>query len=319
MQQKTIKISKKKLQWLVLILIILGLWWAFQTPRYYPMPFMGVSEDQSVTSGGSRDMMLIEGEIAPDYYPRGYYGSPDITDDRQFLKTNYSAHIKTRDVKTIIRNIKGIVSLADGRIDNLQESEKYGYVGFVIPKDNLESFRDEIESLTYSKLITVDISSQNLLGQKQNIEDQMNSATSSLADLTKQKTNLTAKHNQTLAGLNAQLATLQNQGTSTDAERAVIRQSIEKENRSYNSQLANLDNQIDSTKKWIENVEKRDVDFGNNIETVSGNISVNWVSVWEMIKTFTAPVHPGWIILILVAIAYKPLARLGIIPKIQLV
>lgn len=320
MEQKTIKVSKKKLIWAIIILIVIGIWWANRSPRYYDiMPMAGFGSSDSVSSlpamekGESRDMMY-----SPDYYPYPNQGNPDITDTRQFLKTSYGAEIKTRDVKDMTRDVKSIVTEAGGRIDNANESEKYSYFSFVVPKSKFESFRDEVESLTHEKLITINVSQENLLGQKQSIEEQMNSATSSLADLEKQKTNLTAKYNQTLAGLNSQLIALQNQGTSTDAQQAVIRQSIENEKRSYNSQLANLNNRIDSTKKWVENVEKQDTKFDNNIETVNGSISINWVSFWEIAKIFS-PIHPTWIILILAIIAWKVLNRYGITPKIELV
>lgn len=327
MEQKTIKASRKKLVWAIIILIIIGIWWANRSPRYYDiMPMMGgsssgVAESPSMTTpemGIARDSANIDMMYAPDYYPRPYPSNPDITDTRQFLKTSYNADIKTRDVKGMFRDVKNIVTEKGGRIDNVQESDKYAYLGFVVAKDKFEAFRDEVESLTYTKLIILNVSSENLLGQKQSIEEQMQNATSSLADLEKQKSSLTAKHNQTVAGLNAQLIALQNQGTTTDAQQAVIRQSIENENRSYNSQLANLNNRIDSTKKWVENVEKQDTDFGNNIETVNGYISVSWATYWEMAKLLS-PIHPGWIIAVLILIVMKFLKHTGYIPKIELV
>ena len=323
MERKTIKVSRKKLTWLIIILVIFGIWWANQ-PRYGGvMPMIGgygVAEDSATRSVSPASAPMMDSSGAEMmYYPPDYYrGNPDITDTRQFLKTSYSADIKTRNVKEMIRDVRNIVRDAEGRIDNTQESEKYAYLGFVVAKDKFEAFRDEVESLTYAKLIVINVSSENLLGQKQSIEEQMENAKTSLTDLEKQKTSLTYKHNQTAANLNAQLIALQNQGTSTDAQQAVIRQSIANENSSYNSQLTSLNSRIDETKKWITSVEKQDVDFGNNIETVNGYISVSWASYWEMAKLLS-PIHPGWIIAILVLIATQVLKRTGYLPKIELV
>lgn len=321
MERKTIKVSRKKLTWLIIILVIIGIWWANQ-PRYGVMPMMGgfgIAEDSVRSTAPASAPMMDSSGAEMLYYPPDYYrGNPDITDTRQFLKNSYSADIKTRDVKEMIRNVRNIVRDFEGRIDNTQESEKYAYLGFVIAKDNFEAFRDEVESLTYTKLTTVNVSSENLLGQKQSIEEQMENAATSLTDLEKQKTSLTTKHNQTLANLNAQLVTLQNQGTSTTEQQFIVSQSIASENKSYNSQLTNLNNRIDGTKKWLTQIEKRDTDFGNNIETVNGYVSVSWISLWEMAKLLS-PIHPGWIILVLAIILWKVLGRYGYLPKIELV
>jgi len=306
--------------WVVIILVLIGLWWAYQKPDYGVTPMMGggygVSDSASspVSSPGAPMMEKVGNMIYPDYYRQ----NPDITDTRQFLKTSYSADIKTRDVKNIVRDVRGIINDVEGRIDSSQESEKYSYVSFVVPKSKFDSFRDEIESLTYEKLITVNVSSENLLDQKQSIEEQMQSATSTLANLEKQKKTLTTRHNQTLAGMNAELATLQNQVPYPTDRANAIKQNIDNENISYNSQNQNLANQIEQAKVTITWVEKQDTQFGNNIETVNGYVSVNWISYWQMARVLS-PIHPSIILIILVLVLWKILSLSRVIPKIELV
>lgn len=307
MEQKTIKIARKKLVWAVIILIIVGLWWAYQKPRYEISPTMMEGSGVSDTVEKS-DMMY------PDYYRQNL----DITDTRQFLKTNYSADIKTRDVKDMIRDIRGIVLGTEGRIDSIQESEKYSYIGFVVPKNKFDAFRDEIESLTYKKFITVNVSSENLLGQKQSIEEQMQNATSTLANLEKQKRALITRHNQTLASLNAQLAALQNQVPYPTEQALAIQQNIDSENKSYNSQNQNLTNSINQYKALITGIEKQDTQFANNIETVNGYVSVNWISYWQMARILS-PIHPSIIFIILMLVLWKVLSFSRVVPKIELV
>jgi len=276
----------------------------------------GASDSVSspVSSPGAPMMEKVGNMIYPDYYRQ----NPDITDTRQFLKTSYSADIKTRDVKDIVRDVRGIIRDVDGRIDNSQESEKYSYVSFVVPTSKFEAFRDEIESLTYAKLITVNVSSENLLGQKQSIEEQTRSATSTLANLEKQKKALTTRHNQTLAGMNAELDTLQNQVPYPTERADTIKQSIDNENKSYNSQNQNLTNQIDAYKATITWIEKQDTQFGNNIETVNGYISVNWISYWQMARIIS-PIHPSILLIILILVLWKVLILSKVVPKIELV
>lgn len=316
MEQKTVKVSRKKLIWLLVIILILA--WVFGGFSSFKSGYSSSIGSFSPSAPMFDNQIMEESAtkmMPPDYYPNG---SPDITDTRQFLKTSYSADIKTRKVKELVRDIKGIILTAGGRIDNIQESNKYSYFSFVVPKSQFETFRDEVESLTYEKLITVNVSSENLLGQKQNIEEQSQNATTNLANLETQKVNLTSKHNQTLTSLNNRLIALQNQGTTTASQQTILRQNIESENRSYNSQLTNLNQRIDGAKTWITSIEKQDTQFGNNIETVTGSISIAWVSCWQMAKILS-PIPPSIILVILLIIIWRLLARFGWVPKIELV
>ena len=321
MEQKTVKVSRKKFFWVVIILVLIGLWWAYKEPRYGISPTMmgggyGASDSVSspVSSPGAPMMEKVGNMIYPDYYRQDL----DITDTRQFLKTSYSADIKTRDVKNIVRDVRGIIRDVDGRIDNSQESEKYSYVSFVVPKSKFDSFRDEIESLTYEKLITVNVSSENLLGQKQSIEEQMQSATSTLANLQKQKTALTARHNQTLASMNAELTILESQVPYPTNAVLIQKEKIDSENRSYSLQNQNLTNSIDQYKALITGIEKQDTKFANNIETVNGYISVSWVSLWQMAKILS-PIHPSIVLIILILVLWKVLSLSRVVPKIELI
>ena len=77
-----------------------------------------------------------------------YYGNQSktlsINDTREFMKTSYDTQIQTRNVKSVLRDIKGSIKVANGRIDQLNENTKSGYISFVIPKINFENFKDEI-------------------------------------------------------------------------------------------------------------------------------------------------------------------------------
>jgi Ca2+/Na+ antiporter len=127
---------------------------------------LGAPGSRAPSMGFENDRNSYDGS-----YNKGY-GNPSISDTREFLKTSYASEIKTRDVSDTVKDVKNSVKGADGRIDSLESSEKYGYISFVVPKSKFEAFRDEIESLTHEKLYTEDISSKNLLTQKQGIEEQ---------------------------------------------------------------------------------------------------------------------------------------------------
>jgi len=353
--RKVIKISRKKVIIsvivVVLILLVLGFSYMPDTNRNRPfgindgggaesaLPTVSVpttapgiiAEDGNYQKG--YDMMTVP----PDYYG----GQPTINDTREFLKTNYSAQIQTRDVSGVVRDVKNAVAGADGRVDSINSSEKYGYINFVVAKSKFDSFKEEIESLVHKKLYTENVSSENLLGQKQGIEEQANSITKSLADLEKSKKDLDARHSVTLKSLasdlssvqiqlatlrleianttdNAQLTILRNQELTLIQRESTIKQNQNTENKNYANQSANLTSQIKQMNDNLANNIKQDVQFADNIETVSGYISVNWISYWQMAKLFS-PIHPTIIVIVIILGILYALKRKKVLPKIELV
>jgi hypothetical protein len=266
-------------------------------------------------------------------------GQQSIRDTREFLKTNYWAHVYTRNVPSVIKDIKNIIKGSDGRINASNSSEKEGYVSFVIPKSNFESFREEIESITHKKLYTETISSQNLLGQKQNIEQQTENIVNTLSNLKNQKETLNSNHTQTVNSINKELSRLKSEintlrmaindttETSTltvlkEQENSLLKkESIQKqkllsENNDYVIQNQNLENSINNSNNNLTNVNEQDSQFTDNIETVNGYINVEWINLWIIAKTFS-PIHPTLIIIALFIILGFYLNRKEKIPKIE--
>jgi hypothetical protein len=105
--------------------------------------------------------------------PKYSSNNQDITDTGEFIKTDYSAGVYTRDVKEKTEKIEYLVHKLGGRVDILNFGEKEGRISFVIPKSNLSDLRYEIQDIFYSKLYSESLFSQNLLTQKQKIEQQI--------------------------------------------------------------------------------------------------------------------------------------------------
>lgn len=314
--RKVIRISRTKLIIgiiaivTIVILIIVGM---NRSRRMYggmldsaSVPSMGI-----MATGGSVNLTEIPMmEFGGGNYPNSYpyqNGTPDITDTREFLKTSYSAQIQTKDVADKVRDVKNAVRDVDGRIDNFSSSEKYGYVSFVVPKDKFDDFKDEVELLVHKKLYTENVSSQNLLGQKQGIEEQKSSLETRLAQLEKQKKDLDAQY----------AATLTHYAVS-EQDVEVRNNLIKEETRLYTEKSGILQGQINQTRRMLEGNAKQDTQFTNNIETVNGVVNVNWVSNWEMVKIFS-PIHPTIIIIVLVITLIWFLNRKAYLPKIEIV
>lgn len=325
-ERRVITISRKKLIISVVVLaviVLIGGWAVLSVSRNS----FGVSSMESalpmVTGGSSSNKMMNSN--SSDYY-RYQEQDSSIKDTREFLKTNYSSTIKTRDVSDVVKQVKNIVKGADGRIDEFNTSEKYGRVRFVVAKSKFDDFRDEVESITHKKLYTESISSQNLLTEKQGIEGQISDTTQSLDSLISQKTELTNSHNKTVISLNKELSrintelvkvrasivaekdsqilvSLRNQEASLVSQYGYQKQKLTEENNSYSSKNQNFDFMINNVNNNLTNINKQDDKFMDNIETVNGFVSAQWVSYWELAVIFL-PIHPTWIIIILIIASF---------------
>lgn len=263
-----------------------------------------------------------------------------IDDTREFLKTSYSSIIKTRDVQSVVTSVKNIVKGNDGRVDNISSSELNGYVYFVVPKSKFEAFRTEVEALTHKKLYSENSSSQNLLGQKQSIEEQTGNIKKSLESLEAQKEALKVSHAKTVATINKELQSIRTQlasirkqiaeTTDNDAlnslrsqessyvsRETMQKQKLSTENSQYTAQNSSLETQITYQNTNLENVNKQDENFTENIETVDGSVDVRWVSIWQLIKIFS-PIPAEILVALLVIIIWNILAKLNVVPKFVL-
>ncbi len=335
--RKVVKISKKKLIIFVLVAIaILGFIYIKAENRAY---YNNLILPTMMGSGGGVSLPTVSSttDIAYPYQPE----TSSIKDTREFMKVTYGADIKTRDVKSAMRDVKNAINDADGRVDNLNETTKYSYVSFVIPKSNLSNFKDAIESITNEKLITENSSSENLLGQKQSIEQQTETANAALSLLLQQQKDLNAKHSKSIGSLQKQiqdtrnqlaavraqisttsdpntLATLRNQEYNLSQQEASLQQNLNSENSNYASDSQNLKNKINDANVQVGNIKKEDVNFTDNIETVNGYISVNWISLWDM-AVLLSPIHPAIITIIVLLLAWYYLTRKNYLPRIELV
>src|SRR3989338_1007359 len=336
----------RRISWLtiVLVLLALGSFVAIARPSsYYPMPMgygegggsRGVVEDSvsysppSMPSKPMYDMGATNGaSMAPQgmpgreaYYPYPYPGQDvPITDTREFLKVNYNAEMRTRDVGGLVRRVETTVRGYDGRIDQESSSPKYGYVNFAVPMSKYDAFRTELEGLVDSRFLTLNISSQNLLPQKQSIEEQQKQADSTLADYKAARQKIVSAHTSAAQSLQSQINADEQQLTSLRAqpqtvevqaqiqaltnEVITLRARLSNENASYSAQLKNADANIKYAEDWQKAVKTQDQALLDNVATVTGSVSIQWISLWEMAQLYL----PGyWIPTIFAVLAFLSL------------
>ena len=217
-------------------------------------------------SGGAPVMRDTGASGAPErglYYPYPY-PDPDVpvTDMREFLKTYYSASMRTRDVPALTRRVETVVRGHGGRIDQESSSAKYGSVSFAVPQIKYDAFRAELESLVGDRFLTVNISSQNLLSQKVSIEEQQKQADAALAEYKAARQRIVSAH---------ALAVQSLQG-----------QQLADENASYASRLETADANIKYAQDWQKAVQTQDKTLLDNVATVTGTVSVEWIRLSDI-------------------------------------
>jgi hypothetical protein len=259
------------------------------SPAYAPMM------DGSVSNQGKGGADL--------YYPYPYQNpSVPVTDTREFLQVSYNASMRTRDVQGLTRRVVTTVRGHEGRIDQESSSEKYGYVSFAVPKSKYDVFRSELESLVGSRFLTTNISSQNLLPQKVSIEEQQKQADASLSDAKTARAKIVSTHTsavavlqskinantQRLAVLSAQTQTPQVQAEiqTVSNDQLFQKQQLANENASYTSQLNSADWNIKSAEEYVKAVQTQDKILLDNVATVTGTISIEWISLLGIILLY---------------------------------
>jgi hypothetical protein len=334
--RKVVRVSRKKLVIFILaVIVILGFIFLKEQDRYR---YNTLTLPAEMGSGGSVSAPALP-VVDSTFYPN-QYGTSSVKDTREFMKVAYGADIKTRDVKAAMRDVKNAINDANGRVDSLNETPKYSYVSFVIPKSNFSNFKNEIENITNEKLITENTSSQNLLGQKQSIEQQTEAANNSLSLLLQKQKDLIAKHTQTANSLQKQLqstrdqlaavrteisttsdpnklTTLRNQEYTLSRQEISLQQNLNSESSNYANDNQNLKNQIDTANLQIQNIKKEDVNFTDNVETVNGYVSVNWIDLWDL-ATILSPIHPAIIVIIVLLFGWYYLTRKNYLPHFEL-
>lgn len=285
-------------------------------PQANPAPTSGVSvySDRAEISAQSMAEPMPPSAVmpAPGYYP-GYSGNGAVTDTRELLKTSYSATMQTRDVQTLTRKVETTVRGNGGRIDSTSASKDYGAVSFVVPVSKYDAFRTDLESLVDSRFLEVNISSQNMLPQKQYIEGEAKQVNKSIAQLTQEKTALASAHTKLVQSLNAQVtsaetelsalyeslavasesarASIQSQAQILESRIQYLRERLSAENQTYAWQKQNLDAQIQGQNQNLDAVKEKDKNLMDDVATVNGYVSVRHINLWQFVTAYV----PGYV------------------------
>jgi hypothetical protein len=333
-----------RIPWLTILFVLAALWAFFKisadnNPNIIaPMagnaanylspaapPMRDESMSQATYGSGSAPAYPAMAEMAPQpamYPDYNYGGQAAAKDTREFNKIYFNASMRTRDVPGLTKLVETTVRGNGGRVDQISSSEKSGYVSFVVPKDEFDDFREQIESFVDWRFLTISINSQNMLPQKQGIEEQQDYTKMSIDQLNSARKTENSDYAKKKAGIQTQIDANDRESAmlsdalvnANDATRPNIlsrQMSLTSANTELRKSMASLEqshlnsiNSIDAQIKYMnsnmDRLEKQDQNLMDDVETVSGNISVNWISLWEIIHAYL----PGyWIPGLLLALA----------------
>lgn len=232
-----------------------------------------------------------------------------IADPREYLKTDYQAAIYTRNVQELTQRVQTAVRGFGGRVDGLNSSPTYGSIHFVIPASQFNAFQNEVINLAGKRFLIENIYTENLLPQKQSIEQDSESARKTLIQLNVDRAQLIENHNRVLTAIHAQLAAyvyelsqLKREVTIDPVRQAqiaariqwllkeekIINARLENENADYGRNFQLLDIKIMNAKNNIEFLRAQNQQLLNTVATIRGTISFHWIS-WRQIVNLYIP------------------------------
>ena len=270
----------------------------------------------------------MEEGVAPEYYPLP--PSVDtreipVTDTREFLKIDYRAQIRTRHAEELAERLLLTVRGLGGRVDSATYSQEYGFIQFVVPKDEFETFRSQIENMVRARFLIQDVSTENLLPQKQSIEEERESLAGTLEALSAERARVVSAHTQAVAALQLRLQTVAEElkdleaergGTSKEKERREARKEelveersalyaiLADENTTYAARIGALDARIRAANEDVGQNAERDHELQDTVETVRGTITFEWISVWEVIQLYGAAYWLAALFVVLAVVSY---------------
>ena len=259
-------------------------------------------QHQSAPSNGA----MVESPQAktfggPATMPYLYNPEVPIADNRELIKTSYSAAVQARNVQQTSAAAQTIIRGFKGRVDDFSSSENSAYISFSLPQEKLDQFRLELKNLVGARFIVESTQGENMLPQKQNLEQQNVDAQKQLSQLTADSSQLTAKHNQTISSLKGQLATAKKELAELESRQTFayepridelktliksLNAQIANENNSYQASFAYMEQQTKAQNDYVAEIQKQDSNLMASVATAQGIISFSHINWLEFVDAY---------------------------------
>ncbi len=228
-------------------------------------------------------------------------------DTREYLKTDYSAGVETRAVTKLTLQLETLVRGHGGRIDSFSSNSRYGSLTFVLPKKSLEAFRSELVGLVPERFLNETIQAQNLLPQKNDLDDEQASSEAELKRAQDAETALIKTHTQTVTNLQAQINThiksiqALSRATAPTPEEATriaasitahnqsiayLRRQLTEENASFARKQTDSEETITYLQSELASLKKQNTQLIDSAETIQGSISISRITFGEFLEAY---------------------------------
>ncbi|MDO8462686.1 MAG: hypothetical protein Q7S96_00220 [bacterium] len=269
------------------------------------------------TSDSALGLGIAGPELSTEHWSQAPYSEfepiprpPDkapIVDDRELLRTDYRATMRTRRVQEDGQRVQTIIRGHGGRIDQLSLNERYGSVSFALPEDELPALRDELRGMVRTPFLTESFHAENLLPQQQGLEQREQSITSQITELTQQLDEITTTSEHTVASLTAQLRTVraaltdardsaptttaaivakQERITALEQEERTLDIRIASVRKDFMRQRAELERNIADYQATLDQNGTAQQDIRNTVATVRGTITLQQITYTGMVRTY---------------------------------
>jgi hypothetical protein len=268
-----------------------------------------------------------KGLMEPYDQMRSRISDPDfpVNDNREFLKTYYSASARSRHIEELIQRIQVSVRSFGGRVDSASSSKDYGYINFAVRRDKFDAFKNELKALFGERFYSENIQTENLLPQKQSIENQQQSTQKSLDQLRIDRNKLKKRHSRIVESIKSEMDAIAVETANLQAEvtndwirrietanriRELLKKNSElaarlrNENGQYNDNLTSYNYQIHSNESSLSDLAKQDQNVIDIAATVRGTISLSWISIWEIINLYLPSYWLAVLFMIIAVIFY---------------
>lgn len=278
----------------------------YYSDGYNPMPPVNIEAESALTKqyagiAGISDSISYNTPPNDPYYS-GLSGNVPVIDVRELLKVDYRASMRARNVSELTRRVEMTVRGQSGRIDQMESSPKSGYLSFVLPISKFDAFRIELESLVKGEFLVIDILSSNMLPEKRGIEEQQKYADKMLAEYQASRFKVVEKHASTvkllqsqISAANTSVADLRAKTSTVDLrlqirdlmdEVSLLKAQLAYENNIYTSLIENFDNNIKYVQELQTAVKTQDQNLLDNVATVNGSVSIEWISLWDIVHMY---------------------------------
>lgn len=232
-------------------------------------------------------------------------------DTRQYMDVYYNIEIKTRKVEKNAAHAETIIRGHGGRINTINSAKKNAYISFDVPKSEFESMKDALKELAGERFIEESVRANNLLPQKQEIENTVTAAQEDITTMENNKaerieTNIirTAEWQKEINYLEQTIESLRHDyNATTDTSRrsdlsatisyynnrlAKTKKDFASEQEQFESAIRSYDDSIAAANRRLDNATNQNQNLINNVETVSGVIRLEWISVISIINLYVS-------------------------------